>query len=234
MRLMTIHRFARVILPVAVIAALGIAGARSARAGDDSRSGRLPSAAAALRRTIDGGASVEALLARWPNPAPYRSLLFYGDGKPVRAAAQCLVRLGDDVVARRILERVEQGELRTARYPARLFGWIVGTRYDVKHLRRLNVLLKRNDRHARIFALEALNVMTYASWRMPAREPDFANPGEVWRMRRFLARYPKPDAWLRVRVERVARRLGADERAAAARFLSGFRYPPRANGRRPR
>ena len=68
----------------------------------------------------------DRVLATQPSPAPYREILFYGEGPAVRIAARCLVKLRDADTVERIVRLAEADALGSARYPAALFGWVVG------------------------------------------------------------------------------------------------------------
>ena len=124
----------------------------------------------------------------------------------------------------RILRRAEAGELGALGYPAALFGWVVGASYRGPLLSRLRRLLSSQDTHTRIFALEALRTLTFLQWRMPGKEPRFANPGEVWAMRRWCCWNPgSTDAWLKKRVKPVLEKIARkEERREAARFFARF------------
>lgn len=168
----------------------------------------------------------DRVLAAEPSPAPYREILFYGEGPAVRMAARCLVELRDADTVERIVRLAEADALGTARYPAALFGWVVGASYDGTLMPRLRRLLSSQDTHTRIFALQAARTLTYLAWRMPEAEPEFANPGEVWAMRRWCYRHggTDPDVWLRQRAREM--RAGLDdheERRELGRFLARFR-----------
>jgi len=169
-------------------------------------------------------AGAHGLVKARPAPAPYRELLFYGQGPEVRVAARCLVLLRDRSTVDRILRRAEAGDLEAMGYPAALFGWVVGASYRVGLLPRLRRLLSSQDTRTRIFALEALRTLTFLRWRMPGTEPRFANPGEVRAMRRWCYRIPgSTDVWLRKRAEPVLERMARKaERREAARFFARF------------
>ena len=170
--------------------------------------------------------SADRLLAVEPSPAPYREILFYGEGPAVRVAARCLVKLRDADTVRRIVRLAEADALGTARYPAALFGWVVGASYDGALMPRIRRLLSSQDTHTRIFALQAARTLTFAAWRMPGAEPEFANPGEVWAMRRWCYRHggTDPDVWLRQRTREMLGAVGdREERRELGRFLARFR-----------
>ena len=188
----------------------------------------LGSPAAAIRQEIRTAGlepeDADTLLARCSDPAPYREILFYDDGPAVRVAARCLVMLKDRTSIQKILGLAQAGDLGPHGYPAALFGWIVGASYDASLLRDIRRLLSSQDTHTRIFALEAARTLTLLRWRMPETEPRFANPGEVWAMRRWCYKFTGKNAnpWLRERARPVLRRLPPSERLAAGRFFSRF------------
>lgn len=170
--------------------------------------------------------AADELIEQWPEPGPYREILFYGEGPAVRVAARCLVRLRDHDTVARILSLAEAEELESGGYPAALFGWIVGATYDASLMPRIRRLLSSQDTRTRVFALEAARTLTFLRFRMPEREPRFANPGEVWAMRRWCHRHsgPTTNVWLRKRLKPVLRHIESPaERTRARRFFARFK-----------
>jgi hypothetical protein len=170
--------------------------------------------------------AADSLLEQWPDPDPYREILFYGQGAEVRVAARCLVRLRDRETVNRIMELVEARELEAGDYPAALFGWIVGASYDAALFPRIRRLLSAQDTRTRIFALEAARTLTFLRFRMPEREPRFANPGEVWALSRWCHRSygSTTNIWLRKRLKPMLRRMESPvEREQARRFFARFK-----------
>ena len=61
---------------------------------------------------------------------------------------------------------------------------------------------------------------------MPEEEPEFANPGEVWAMRRWCYRHggTDPDLWLRQRAREMLEAVDdRGERRELKQFLARFR-----------
>ncbi|MBN2489973.1 MAG: hypothetical protein JXQ29_03875 [Planctomycetes bacterium] len=170
--------------------------------------------------------AAEDLLAVERSPAPYREILFYGEGPAVRMAARCLVVLRDGETVQRIVRLAETDSLGPARYPAALFGWVAGASYDGTLMPRIRQLLSSQDTHTRIFAVEAARTLTFLGWRMPEEEPPFANPGEAWALRRWCYRHggTNPDVWLRERARAALEGAGGDDECREMRrFLARFR-----------
>jgi hypothetical protein len=187
---------------------------------------RATALVAEIRDRDNDPSAADDLLERRPDPDALREILFYGDGPAVRVVARCLVRLRDRDTVSRILALAEADELGPGGYPAALFGWIVGATYDAALMPRIRRLLSSQDTRTRIFALEAARTLTYLRFRMPEREPRFANPGEVWAMRRWCHRHsgPTTNTWLRQRLKPVLRRVESpEEREQARRFFARFK-----------
>ncbi len=166
--------------------------------------------------------SVERLLRTERHAPAFREVLFYGEGRAVRAAARCLVALRDRVTVDGILSRAANGELGPARYPAALFGWVVGASYDAKLVPRIRPMLRSGDPATRLFALHALETLTYVRWAMPEFEPAFANPGRLWAMDRWLRRVHTQE-WVEERIRPMLAKLEGAERDRAAAFLARYR-----------